>query len=128
MGREKDFENVYKEHFSEFAKAFIEKEFVDRWIHFLLEKPEKAYLELVKFERHRNMQNTDWLDESSLENIFGDNYQNVQGIYFDGDEPEKLSLSEAFDRGSGNDAIFSIRAGKLAIFFFHEAEIFICKK
>jgi len=64
-------------HLSQFAKSFIEKEWVDRWIHILLEKPEKALVELVKFERQRNKKTTDYFDKSVAEKVFGSNYQNI---------------------------------------------------
>lgn len=125
-----NFNAVVIKHLSAFAKSFIEKEWIERWLHFLLEKPEKAFMELAKFERHRNQRTTNcFQSKSELEELFGKDFEKVKGIYFDGFEQAKeLSLFDAFENGRSKDAFFSIQAGKLAIFFFHEGEIFICRK
>lgn len=126
-------ENLNKKisrHLSEFAKSFVEKDWIERWLHFLIEKPEKAFMELVKFERHRNKKTTSYFENNfELEKLLGKDFEKVKGIYFDGfDKAEELSLFEAFESGQGKDALFSIQAGRLAIFFFHEGEIFLCNK
>ena len=100
-----DFNEEIKTHFSKFAESFIEKNWIERWQHFLIEKPDKAFLELVKFERHRNLSSTDYFDGNFLRNLLGNNYENTEGIYFDGDKPEKIKLLEAFEKGAGNDAL-----------------------
>lgn len=117
-------------HLYDFAKSFIEKDWIERWLHFLLEKPEKAFMELVKFERHRNKKTTSYFQNNTeIEKLLGKDFEKVKGIYFDGfDKAEELSLFEAFENGRSKDALFSIQAGQLAIFFFHEGEIFLCKK
>lgn len=54
--------------------------------------------------------------------------QKIQGVYYDFfDNPVVLTAADAFAVSQGKDAIFSIVPGKLALYFFHEDEIFLCK-
>jgi hypothetical protein len=51
------------------------------------------------------------------------------GVYYDFyDQPRNLTIEQATEISVANDAIFSIKPGKLALFFFHESEIWLCKK
>ena len=53
----------------------------------------------------------------------------VDGVFLDFlDAPRTATLKEAVELGCNNNAIFSIQPGKLAIYFFHEGENFICER
>jgi hypothetical protein len=52
----------------------------------------------------------------------------LEGVYYDFfDQPKILSLKDAFLVGENNDGIYSINPGKLAFYFYHECEIWLCK-
>lgn len=126
-----NFDQEAKVHLEKFIKSFIQKERAERWNYFLIEKPEKAGdREMMKFYGHRNEKTTSYIKQGDFSSIFGKNYENVKGMYFDDfdTKAENLSLSEAVEKGSGREAIFSIKAGELALFFTHEYDVFLCQK
>ncbi|MBL8122611.1 MAG: hypothetical protein JNJ39_00765 [Blastocatellia bacterium] len=121
-----------KHHLSEFGKAFIDRSHRDRWFHVTQEKPEKASDELGRLlwgvnEKYRRPMDGSSAFPNSLERRFG----KKRGVYFDGiDDPCKVSAVEASTLAAerGNDALFSIDPGKLAIFFFHHGDVVLFEK
>jgi hypothetical protein len=116
-------------HLEGFVKSFVSREFRNRWLHILLEKPKKAAKELRKFERHLDQRSCRLIENASdvMEQILG----TTEGFYLDGLEPPKFtSLREAIDESNEKavDAIFSISPGKQAVFLFHEGWAWICEK
>ena len=120
-------------HLRGFAESFIDKKHSARWIHLLLEKPEKAEKALRKFEHQLNEHFCEDIGRgantfpASLVEVYGDRL----GVYFDGIErPCKVSIAEAatlaVDRFA--DAIFSLESGKLAFFFHHDSGTWVCKR
>lgn len=123
--------NNGKIHLEKFVESFVRKSRRERWLYYLLEKPEKVMdLEMMRFYGHRNEITTEFVKSEDLSKVFGNNFEKVKGIYFDDFDckPELLTLSQAFENGNGREAIFSVKAGELALFFTHEYEIFLCKK
>lgn len=120
-------------HLRGFAESFIDKKHSARWIHLLIEKPEKAEKALHKFEHQLNGifckdigrgQNS---FPASLAEVYGANL----GVYFDGSEPPcKVSVAEAATLAVERlaDAIFSLESGKLAFFFHHDGGTWLCKR
>lgn len=117
-------------HLEGFANTFINKDYIDRWKHILIAKPSKAKKELVKFERQLNNSRCTLIENPSqdLVQYIG---AKTNGLYFDGFEnPHVKNLGEAIDEATFNcrDALFSIEAGELAVFIFHEGWSWLCKK
>jgi hypothetical protein len=119
-------------HLRGFAQSFIDGNNANRWIHFLIEKPAKSLANLHKFEHHLREEFCEGIGRNastfpaSLTNEFGTKL----GVYFDGSEPpSKLSIGEAATLATerGVDAVFSLVAGKLAVFFHHADGVFICE-
>jgi len=121
-----------EKHLRAFAEFFIDKNYTDRWIHITIEKPEKAKHEMRKSERHLNPMYCKMMaDVDAFPASLAEIYRSKQGVYFDGTEPgqymtapEAASLAE--ERNA--DAMFSMAAGKLAIFFFHEGWAWKCER
>ena len=121
-----------EKHLRAFAESFIEKSFVDRWLHITLEKPKKAEEELRKFETHLDERYCRMLHGAdsfpvSLAEVYGAKL----GMYFDGSEPAcRMTAPEAASLAAERnaDTLFSITPGKLALFFFHEGYAWKCER
>lgn len=115
-----------------FGKAFVQANYVGRWNHITLEKPEKAKNELSKLAGYFDERFFRTLkgSESFLDSLF-ESFGNKLGIYFDGVEPAcKITASEAasFAAERDLDALFSIIPGKLALFFYHSGDTLLCER
>lgn len=120
-----------KNHLEKFIKSFVRKSRNERWIYYLIEKPEKVSdLEMMRFYGHRNEDTTEYIKREDLPKVFGNDFEKIKGIYFDewNCKPEVLTLSQVLENAHGREAIFSVKAGELALFFTHEFEIFLCQK
>lgn len=114
---------VYEEHIRAFVASFIEKMRQDRWLYLLLERPKSAFKNSHKL----------YGDISRKYCVPSDNINSLLpkqvGVYYDFYfAPCDLTVEDAITISSGNDAIFSIHPGKLAIYFFHESEILLCQR
>ena len=67
-----------------------------------------------------------WIRNDKLDNIVP---SDTKGVFYDfRDPPTEISFKEAKEIGDGHDAIFSIKAGEFAVFFFHEMENYVLRK
>lgn len=122
--------NEEKTHLEKIVKSFISKDRRERWFHYLLEKPEKIMdLRMSRFYGQRNERTTKYIKKEDFLKVFGNDFDKVKGLYLDEFEgvAEFLNLSEAIEKGYGREAIFSVKAGELALFFTHEYEFFLCQ-
>ncbi len=125
-------DDLAREHLLKFAQRFVATEFRKRWIHILLESPRKAKDQLVKFERHLDeryctMLNGDEVHSENLIQLCGPG----PGLYFDGvGDPSFMRTEDATDRACDTvrDAVFSLRPGRRAVFFFHEGYAWYCDR
>lgn len=122
-----------EKHLRAFAQSFVDRKHTGRWIHLLIEKPEKAENALHKFEHHLNESCCKEIGRgadtfpSSLAKVYGSR----RGVYFDGSEsPCRVSIAEAATLATERyaDAIFSLDAGRRAIFFHHSSGAWVCEK
>jgi hypothetical protein len=122
--------NEEKTHLEKFVISFITKDRRERWLNYLLENPEKIMdLRMSRFYGQRNEKTTDYIKKENLANVFGNDFDKVKGLYFDEFDgvTEFINLSQAIEKGYGREAIFSVKAGELAVFFTHEYEFFLCQ-
>ena len=115
-------EATVSEHFTGFVNSFVEKHRRERWLHLLLKRPEQIYTNSHKLHNHLDWSSCSKLkDESELN-------PKAKGVYYGfSDEPVVLTVAEAFMVGPERVGVFSIVPGKLAIYFFHELENYLCK-
>ncbi|HEX9998769.1 MAG TPA: hypothetical protein VGB45_16660 [Abditibacterium sp.] len=108
---------TFQSHLSAFAQSFVMKEKKERWMHILLNKPEKA--------RQIGPHIIGDLDK----NLCGSSNRDAlakhkgKGVYYEFSNPQKalwLPIEDALSVGQQFDAIFSIEEGRLAVFFNHE--------
>lgn len=115
-------DNQFKEHITGFVNSFVEKNRRERWLDLLLHQSKQLYSNSHKLYNHLDKDRYCLL--TSAKNL---DQQSI-GIYFNFlDPPVILSVRDAFIVSIGIDAIFSLKPGKLAIYFFHENESFLCK-
>jgi hypothetical protein len=109
-------------HLEAFVRAFVDPDRRERWREFMLEKPEKAARELHKLPLDERR--TTWLEgaersAASYERLVG----GQPGICFTfNSDPVWMSATDADYRCEyeGDDVIFSVIPGKLAIYFNHD--------
>jgi hypothetical protein len=110
-------------HLSSFVRSFVLSSRRDRWLDFLLNHRDKAFRNSSKLRSaidQRYCKRVESIDGIELD---------TEGVFYNFyDSPILLPLSEALKDGDRRDAIFSIVPGELAIFFFHEGEMWLCKK
>lgn len=112
------------DHLSMFAKKFIIKNRVDRWLDLLVRRPKKIFEKSSDIFDHLDSSYCKRNDE--LENVVD---QNTLGVFYNfHGEPIVITFKEAVDLGHYKNAIFSIKSGKLAVFFFHEGWNYICNR
>ena len=122
-----------EKHSRGFAESFIDRRHSERWIHLLIEKPEKADKALQKFEHQLNESCCKAIGRGSdtFPSALAEVYGSKSGVYFDGSEsPHKVSVAEAVTLAAERfaDAIFSVEAGELAFFFHHDSGTWVCEK
>jgi hypothetical protein len=121
-------EELAKEHMIAFAHAFVAKEHIARWLHITVEKPAKAYREMVKFEGYLHKNRCRLIKGPDVFPLsLAQKYGTQPGVYFDGSGPAVL-MSAAEAGMPQRDAIFSIKPGHLAIFFFHDGWAWHCEQ
>src|SRR5687767_2134551 len=77
-----------EKHLRGFAESFIDKRYSERWIHLLIEKPEKANKELFKFEHQLNEIHCKAIGRgaNTFPSALAEVYGSRSGVYFDGSE------------------------------------------
>lgn len=111
------------EHLEAFARSFVLKSKVDRWVGILTKHKSKNYSQSSKLYDHLDHRFLTRNDD--LTKLVSDEFI---GVFYDfSDPPQEMSFAEAKSVGDGSDAIFSIEPGKLAVFFFHEYENYVLK-
>ncbi len=112
------------EHLVSFAESFIVKSKIERWTDLLSRRPKKIFAKSSDIYKHLDMNYV--VQNDALQNFVD---EDTVGVYYDFiNEPSIISFKEAITSGTYHNAIFSIKAGKLAIYFFHEGWNFVCKR
>ena len=115
---------LHQKHMELFAKVFVEKNRRDRWVGILTKHKNKNFSLSSKLFDHLNRNLCSRNDE--LEGVTANSTKGVFYNFYD--EPIEITFEEAKEIGNGIDAVFSIKAGSLAVYFFHEMENYVCKK
>jgi len=113
-----------KKHLEMFADAFVLKDRRDRWRGFLSKHKRRNHKLSSDLFNH--------LDKSCItqnDELIGVAQPDESGVFYDFiDNPKVLSFEEARNEGENSDAIFSLKKGKLAIYFFHEGWNYVCER
>ena len=116
---------IIEEHIEKLVDSFVLKNRRERW-HFLFKRNDiKTYHNSHKLFNDLSPDYRKRDDElKTIVNL------DVQGFIYDigREKPRIGNLKQMLKEYTCFDAIFSIIPGKLAIFFFHEGEIFVLRK
>lgn len=113
-----------RHHMVSFAEAFVLPARKDRWIGILSNHKPKNLKHSAKLYDHIDRQY--WVRNDHLEGV---SVEDAIGVFYDFyDTPRVISFSEATKLGQGIDAIFSLKAGRYAVLFFHEHENYVLSK
>lgn len=111
------------EHLRKFARAFLIPDRRERWADFLVRRPKQIFAKSHTLHGALNRHYCKLI--SGIPDIPSD----TKGVFYDFFDPPTIrTLDYAIDQSKGSDALFSIHAGKLAYFFFHEDEIWQCRR
>jgi hypothetical protein len=110
------------EHLEAFARAFVISAKRDRWVELLTRRGKNVYANSHKLHSALDRRYCTMIaDFTGLDD-------SLSGVYYDFFSPPIITfLKEAAIKSSG-DAIFSIHPGRLAIYFFHEDEVWLCRR
>ncbi len=121
-------ESLLTEHLQAFAKAFVYENYYSR-IEKLIDRD--PWIKATKeIEKHLNEKFCSKSDEQSRPDVWNNEFSGKEGIYIASDnigllmsleEASKVSLLDC------TDAIFSLEAGKLAVFLNHEWGVWYCR-
>jgi hypothetical protein len=114
-------EAVWLQHATGFATAFITPDKRERWAELLTRRPRQIG------EKSHKMHSA--IDRRCC-HIVSELPPEIRGsglFYMFFDVPRVVPAERAAVAAGGRDAIFSLVPGKLAVFFFHEGEIWFCE-
>jgi hypothetical protein len=116
-------EETYLLHMSGFVESFVLPARRERWLHILTRRPKRA-----SRDSHKLRNDLDY-SKCSRQDCVIDPEIKKDGVYHDfhGD-PHILSPAAAERVGYGCDAIFSVVPGRLAVYFFHECQSWLCRR
>jgi hypothetical protein len=109
------------QHAAGFAAAFVVPHKRERWTEMLTRRPRRITSDSHKLHGDLERRVCSLVDE--LTPAFrGD------GLFYDFfDSPRVVPAAKVEVAAGGGDAIFSLIPGKLAVFFFHEGEMWLCQ-
>jgi hypothetical protein len=130
-------EEACAKHFTAFVNSFVQKSRRERWLHYLLKRPNqpKKWRNLFnELENQLESERYSIVEHSQVEELrqssiaIAKRVGEDKGLYYGFcDEPKLLSVEDAFIMGSMDDAIFSIVPGKIAIVFNSDGFVYLCK-
>jgi hypothetical protein len=120
-------------HIEAFCASFIRKEFRDRWVYWLRDRPDKGRTQLHKFHSHHDSRYCQIADAADLSADRLRNWHVVHPVLVFTSRmhaPEILPISEALDRNEKypEDAVVSLIAGVLAVVSSHDGPYWICQR
>ncbi len=123
-------ELVRAQHITQFVHSFVDKNRRDRWFHLLLKPSETTRRTSHKLYRDLDRSYCRLIDGPPLLPPQPLNPRQI-GIFDDlSGSPKQITLEQLWNSKVDpfGDNLFLIRAGELALFFFHECELFLCER
>jgi pyruvate/2-oxoglutarate dehydrogenase complex dihydrolipoamide dehydrogenase (E3) component len=108
-------------HVAGFATAFVVPAKRERWAEMLARRPRRIGQDSHKLHSDLDRRTCRRVVELPTL-VHGD------GLFYEFyDKPRVVPAANAIVAAGGNDAIFSLIPGKLAVYFFHEDELWLCQ-
>jgi hypothetical protein len=115
-------ESVWIRHATGFAAAFIVPAKRERWRELLTRRPRRLSRDSHKLRSDLDPRTCRLLGERPPADLRG------EGVFYGfGDGPRVIPADLAAVAAGGGDAIFSLVPGELALYFFHEDEVWVCR-
>ena len=114
-------EAAWLEHVTGFTDAFIVAAKRERWLELLTRRPRRIGRQSHKMHTdldRRRCRNVGWAVPADLKG---------EGLYYDFAGSPQVVPVELLRQLQLGDAILSLVPGKLALFFFHEGEVWLCQ-
>ena len=115
-------EAAYLEHAISFVRTFVAPERRDRWLHLLVDRPKRAVRDSHKLRSALDGRRCEQSDEREIAGLAG------LGIYHKfSEEPRLMTAAMAVELCVGREGLLFLQPGRLAVYFFHEFEIWLCR-
>jgi hypothetical protein len=118
-------EEIWKDHIGLFIQSFIVSEKRQRWLNLCLEKPnvqDKSHKMHNDLNRNLCVQMGREVKEAFIK-------RKGRGIYYEfSGEARWLFPQEALLVGYGQESIFSLHQGEVAVYFWHEMREYLCQR
>jgi hypothetical protein len=116
-------EAVWLEHVAAFTAAFITSAKRERWLELLTKRPRR-----IVRQSHKMHSDLDRRTCRNVGEVFPAGLKGA-GLFYDFSDPPRVVSVELAAQlaGRGRDAIFSLVPGELALYFFHEGEVWFCQ-
>lgn len=111
-------------HLAGFVDAFVVRERRERWHYLLSHRRKNTYKNSATLMEHLDARFC-----ARVDGAFGVE-PHAMGVFYDfhTHPPEVMTFLEAEKRGDGQDAIFSLVPGRLAIHWSHEGWSWLCRR
>lgn len=114
-------EALWQTHVEGFVAAFITSAKKERWLELLTKRPRRIGRQSHKMHSdldRRVCQNVGWAVPANLAG---------EGLYYAFAGAPQVAPVELLRELQLGDAVFSLVPGKLAVYFFHEGEVWLCR-
>lgn len=113
-------------HMTQFVHSFVVKNRRDRWLHLLLKPNSAIGRNSHKLSSDLDRKYCNIVDHAAIPSQVSPNrfgiFDTLRG------EPRRVTLGQIWSYDLFNDNLYLIHPGRLALFFFHEYELFVCEK
>ena len=116
-------EAVWLRHIMGFVTAFVTPSKKERWLDLLSRRPRKILGHSHKLHSALDRRTCHVVGKETVADLRG------IGVFYDfhADGPRMVPADLAVDAAEAGDAIFSLVPGELAVYFFHEGEVWLCQ-
>jgi hypothetical protein len=115
-------ESVWTRHAAGFAAAFVVPAKRERWLELLTRRPRRVSRDSHKLHADLDRRTCRLAGAAPPAGLRG------EGVFYGfGDAPRVVPTDLAAAAAGGGDAIFSLAPGELALYFFHEGEVWVCR-
>lgn len=119
-------EDEWKRHISAFIQSFVVQSKRARWRHLCIEKPGKAQTVAAQMYADIMWERCERLDHRAHTALSS---RNKMGVFYDFSGSARwLTPTQAMKAGHDRDSIYCIEEDKLALYFYHEMEDYLCKR
>jgi hypothetical protein len=114
------------QHITQFVYSFVVKNRRDRWLYLLLNPTTATGRNSHKLYGDLDREYCTIVHNATIPSQVNPNRVGIFDTLHG--EPRKITLGQIWKFDLYNDNLYLIRPGSLALFFFHESELFVCER